>query len=90
MARAQLHFGPGGPDLRCNDTGDSRLLSAATLLFYASALWKWAQRAGWWRRAGVGLMFAAMSLDEAARLHERPARLYRIPFGEAPLEHYTC
>ena len=65
------------------------LLSAATLLFYASALWKWAGRAGWWRWAGIGLMFAAMSLDEATRLHERLARLYRLLFGEAPLEHYT-
>lgn len=65
------------------------LLSAATLLFFAAALWKWAGRKRWWRWAGLGLMFAAMSLDEATRLHERLARLYRILFGEAPLEHYT-
>ncbi len=65
------------------------LLSAATLLFYAAALWKWAGRKRWWRWSGLGLMFAAMSLDEATRLHERLARLYRILLGEAPLEHYT-
>lgn len=65
------------------------LLSSGTLLFYAAALWRWSGWRGWWRWVAIGLVLTAMSLDEATRIHERLGRLYRMLFGEAPLDHYT-